>query len=161
MSENKFPVRKPNRLVGFDYSSSNTYFLTICVNDKRRIFGKVVGVPIGRPRCELSKYGRVVDEAINNIEKKYNNIKLEKYVVMPDHIHLLVTVTSDKNGRPMGSPTIPNMVNQLKGYVTKRIGFSVWQKLYYDHVIRDEEDYNTKWAYIENNPSTWFDRNEF
>ena len=60
----------------------------------------------------------------------------------------------------MGAPTIPNMVNQLKGYVTKRIGFSVWQKLYYDHIIRDEDDYNTKWEYIENNPAAWFDKKE-
>lgn len=79
---------------------------------------------------------------------------------MPDHIHLLVTILPVENGRPMGAPTIPNIVNQLKGYVTKRIGFSVWQKLYYDHIIRDEDDYNTKWEYIENNPAAWFDKKE-
>lgn len=52
------------------------------------------------------------------------------------------------------------MVNQLKRYVTKRIGFPVWQKLYYDHIIRDEEDYNIKWEYIKNNPITWLDKNK-
>lgn len=58
----------------------------------------------------------------------------------------------------MGAPTIPNIINQLKGYVSKKVGFSVWQKLYYDHVIRDQEDYDTKWNYIENNPMTWCER---
>ena len=59
-----------------------------------------------------------------------------------------------------GAPTIPNVINQLKGYSSKKIGFSVWQKLYYDHVIRDLEDYETKWEYIENNPMTWCERND-
>ena len=160
MSSNQFSKRKPNRLNGFDYSSCNTYFITVCTKDKRKAFGKVVGAPIGRPWCELSEYGKIVEEAINNIEKKYSNIKLDNYVIMPDHIHLLVTILPVENGRPMGAPTIPNMVNQLKGYATKRIGFSVWQKLYYDHIIRDEDDYNTKWEYIENNPAAWFDKKE-
>ena len=88
MSSNQFPKRKPNRLNGFDYSSCNTYFITICTKDKRKAFGKVVGAPIGRPWCELSEYGKIVEEAINNIEKKYSNIKLDNYVIMPDHIHL-------------------------------------------------------------------------
>ena len=114
--------------------------------------------PIGRPFCRLSDYGKIVDEAINNIEKKYDRTRIDKYIIMPDHIHLLLTVLPDKSGRPMGAPTIPNIINQLKGYVSKKVGFSVWQKLYYDHIIRDQEDYDTKWNYIENNPKTWCER---
>ena len=101
---------------------------------------------------ELTEYGKIVDEAVNNIEKKYNTIKLDKYVIMPEHIHLLLSILPDENGRPMGAPTIPNVINQLKGYVSKKVGFSLWQKLYYDHVIRDEEDFYIKYQYIENNP---------
>lgn len=160
MDSNRFPKRKENRLKGFDYSSNGTYFLKICTKDKRKIFGNIVGAAIGRPWCELSEYGKIVDEAINNIEKIYHRARLDKYVIMPDHIHLLVKILPDENERPMGAPTIPNIVNQLKGYVTKRIGFPVWQKLYYDHIVRNEEDYNTKWEYIENNPNAWYDRNE-
>ncbi len=160
MNDNSLPKRKDNRLKGFDYSSCGTYFLTICAKDRRNYFGCIVGAPIGRPLCELSEYGKIVDESINNIEKIYTGIRLDKYVIMPDHVHLLLTILPDKCGRPMGAPTIPTVVNQFKGYVTKRIGFSVWQKLYYDHVIRDDEDYNTKWEYIENNPMAWYIRNE-
>ena len=110
------------------------------------------------PFCRLSDYGKIVDEAINNIEKKYDRTRIDKYIIMPDHIHLLLTILPDKSGRPMGAPTIPNIINQLKGYVSKKVGFSVWQKLYYDHIIRDQEDYDTKWNYIENNPMTWCER---
>lgn len=119
------PTRKQNRLQAFDYSSCETYFITICTKDKKNLFGNIVGAPIGRPLCKLSEYGIIVDEAINNIEKIYSRIKLDKYVIMPDHIHLLLTILSDENGRPMGAPTIPNVINQLKGYISKKIGFSV------------------------------------
>lgn len=151
----EFPRRKKNRLQNFDYSSCETYFITICTKDKQNLFGTIVGAPIGRPNCHLSKYGNIVEEAIKNTEKIYTNICLEKYVIMPDHIHLLLTILPDGNGRPMGAPTIPTVINQLKGYVTKRIGFSVWQKLYYDHIIRDENDFCNKWQYIDDNPRVW------
>ena len=155
-NNDRFPKRKENRLKKFDYSSCETYFITICTKDKTCLFGNIiVGAPIGRPFCNLSDYGKIVDEAINNIEKKYDRIQLDNYVIMPDHIHLLLTILGDKNGRPMGAPTIPNVINQLKGYISKKIGFSVWQKLYYDHIIRDDKDYETKWQYIEDNPGTW------
>ena len=57
----------------------------------------------------------------------------------------------------MLAPTISRIIQQAKGYVTKQLGTSIWQKLYYDHIIRDEEDYFTKWQYIENNATKWFE----
>lgn len=158
IKQRTFPSRKEHRLKGYDYSSCNTYFLTICTKNKQKLFGEIVGAPIGRPYCKMSECGKVVDEAINNIEKKYDAVRLDKYVIMPDHIHLLITILPVKNGRPMGAPTVSNILNQLKGYVTKRIGFPVWQKLYYDHIIRDDTDYDAKWQYIDNNPSSWFEK---
>lgn len=152
MNDTKLPTRKANRLLGHDYSSCGAYFITVCVKDKSFRLSHIVGAPIGRPLVELTEYGKIVDEAVNNIEKKYNTIKLDKYVIMPEHIHLLLSILPDENGRPMGAPTIPNVINQLKGYVSKKVGFSLWQKLYYDHVIRDEEDFYIKYQYIENNP---------
>ena len=62
-------------------------------------------------------------------------------MIMPDHIHLLLIIRSDEYGRPMVAPTISRVVQQLKGYVTKRIGHSIWQKLFFDHVIRNSRDY--------------------
>ncbi len=151
-------TRKENRLKDFDYSSCGTYYITVCTKEKKNLFGSIVGAPIGRPSCELSDYGNIVDEAINNIENKYAVTRVDKYIIMPDHIHLLLTILPNESGRPMGAPTIPNIINQLKGYVSKKVGFSVWQKLYYDHIIRDQKDYETKWKYIENNPIVWCER---
>lgn len=77
---------------------------------------------------------------------------------MPDHIHLLITISSDEKGRPMGAPTVSTVINQLKGYVSKQVGFSLWQKSYYDHIIRDDNDYEVRWQYIENNPISWCEK---
>lgn len=71
---------------------------------------------------------------------------------MPDHIHLLLQIHGNENGRPMVAPTINRVIKQTKGYITKQIGFSIWQKSFNDHIIRGQEDYKSIWEYIENNP---------
>ncbi len=70
-------------------------------------------------------------------------------------LHLLLQVNTDETGRPMVAPTISTVVQQIKGYVTKQIGIPIWQKLFHDHVIRNEQDYREIWEYIENNPAKW------
>ncbi len=105
---------------------------------------------------KLSDYGKIVDEAINNIPNIYPALTVEKYVIMPDHIHLLLHICADEYGRPMVTPTISRVVQQMKGYVTKRLGVSVWQKLFFDHVIRNRRDYEEHVKYIYNNPRHWY-----
>ena len=85
----------------------------------------------------------------------YPAISVDHYAVMPNHIHLLLQIQTDSNGRPMVAPTISTVVQQFKGVVTKQIGQSVWQKLFYDHVIRNQQDYDEIWKYIDNNPAKW------
>ena len=151
------PKRKIIRLQNYDYSSSGAYFITICTGDHKTIFTHSVGAIHESPEIELNNYGKIVDGYINQLNSRFG-ISIDKYVIMPDHIHLLVTILPLAGGRPMGAPTVSNILNQLKGYVTKRIGFPVWQKLYYDHIIRDDTDYDAKWQYIDNNPSSWFEK---
>ena len=74
---------------------------------------------------------------------------------MPNYIHLLLQVNTDANGRPMVAPTISTVVQQLKGTISKQIGCSIWQKLFHDHVIRAEQDYQKIWTYIDTNPVKW------
>ena len=153
----KLPVRKPNRLQNFDYSKCGAYFLTICTSKRINYFWKnqpnAVGATSGRPdKTELSQYGKTVDEAVNNIPVIYQAVNVDHYVIMPDHIHLLLSIRSDERGRPMVAPTISRIVKQMKGYVTKQIGKSIWQKLFYDHVIRNKEDYEKHVKYIYENP---------
>ena len=152
----EFPKRKPNRLKNYDYSQPNAYFITICTKNKETLFWEHVGASIARPeKVCLSPYGRIVEEAISNIQTVYPAISVDNYVIMPNHIHLLLQIRTDENGRAMLAPTISIVIQQMKGYVTKRIGSSIWQKLFHDHVIRDEAGYLKIWNYIEGNPSKW------
>lgn len=150
--------RKPTRLKDYDYSTLGAYFVTVCTKNRVNYFWHNVGASIARPQdIPLNENGKIVDKAINNIPKIYNNITVDRYVVMPNHIHLLLQIHSDENGRPMVAPTIKRVIQQMKGYVTKQIGKPIWQKLFNDHIIRGEQDYREIWEYIENNPIKWVD----
>ena len=152
----ELPKRKPNRLPHFDYNTPAAYFITICTKNRQKIFWENVGASIARPQSPpLSESGQIVAQAIRNIEIHYPAISIDHYVVMPNHIHLLLQIRTDESGRPMVAPTISTVVQQMKGYVTKQLGVSVWQKLFHDHVIRNEKDYQEIWQYIENNPIRW------
>ena len=111
-----------------------------------------VGATIGRPH--LSEAGEITDSAILNIPKCYPPVILDKYVIMPNHIHLLLRLQNE-DGRPMVAPTVSTVIQQLKGYVTKQVGQSIWQKSFHDHIIRNEESYKQIWQYIETNPIKW------
>lgn len=150
------PKRKPNRLKNFDYSSDGLYFITVCVKNHENMLWHNVGATIGRPQeITLSEYGIIVDKAIKNIHIHYTDFKIDKYVIMPNHIHLLIRINYREIGRPMVAPTISTVIQQMKGIVTKQIGFSIWQKSFHDHIIRNEKEYLKIWEYIENNPLRW------
>lgn len=148
--------RKQNRLTDFDYSSPNAYFITACTKNRKNLFWSYVGAVIGRPEdVILSAEGKIVQKSIEDISAHYPSVSVEKYVVMPNHIHLLLQIHSDESGRPMTAPTIQMIVNQMKGAVTRQVGAPVWQKGFYDHVVRGREDFLEIWQYIEGNPSKW------
>ncbi len=154
--EDKLSKRKNIRLDNYDYGSCGAYFITICTIERRNFFWNNVGATTLCPQdIELSECGKIVDEAINNISIIYPSVTVIQYVIMPDHVHLLLMINADENGRPMVAPTIPRVMKQLKGYVTKRIGFSVWQKLYFDHVVRNRNDFEECAKYIHENPTRW------
>lgn len=153
-TEKELPKRKPNRLNNFDYSQNGAYFVTICAKNKEHIFG-AVGASTARPsRVILSEYGKITDQAIKSITKFYPNVIVDKYVIMPNHIHMILIIQNE-SGRAMLVPTISTVIAQMKGYISKRIGNSIWQKSFYDHIIRNEQDYLEIWQYIENNPEKW------
>ena len=95
----ELPERKKNRLENYNYSENGAYFITICVKDRKKILSDIVGADTIRP-CEiiLSKFGKIVDEAINNIPNIYKNIAVKKHIIMPDHIHLILFINQG-NGR--------------------------------------------------------------
>ena len=152
----ELPKRKRNRLTEFDYSSSNVYFITACTNQRRNLFWDNVGATIGRPQeIQLSPCGEFVKKAIEEISQYYPAVTLDHYVIMPNHVHLLLRIGTDDFGRPMVAPTVSTVMQQMKGVVTKQFGKGIWQKSFHDHVIRSEKDYLKIWEYIDGNPMKW------
>ena len=81
---------------------------------------------------------------------------IPKFVIMPNHIHLIIVLnTYSENGPPKAAPTVGSIINKFKGTVSKKCGFHVWQKSFYDRVIRNEHEYSAFWKYIETNPMNW------
>ena len=145
---NSFPKRKNARLDCYDYSRNGAYFITICVKDRRCILSRIDAETCA---VQLSEIGAVVDYSINQISRIYPNAEVLRYIIMPNHIHFILILT-ESGGRAVRAPTVSGIINQLKGYVTKQIGVSIWQKLFYDHIIRDETDCFGICRYIEGNP---------
>ena len=141
----------------YDYSSAGAYFVTVCTRDRRNFFWTDVGAGIARPQdVLLTPCGELVKRSLMEIPERYPGIILDHYVIMPNHIHILLRIRED-DGRAVLAPTVSTVIQQMKGNVTKRAGFSVWQKSFYDHVVRNEHDFREIWNYIETNPVKWKD----
>ena len=156
----ELPTRKPNRLTEYDYSTPNAYFITVCTQDRKNLFWTDAGAPVDCPEnIPLTNLGMMVKQVVYDIARHYPSITVDHAVVMPNHIHLLLQIKTDIDGRPMAAPTISTVINQTKGAASKMAGFSVWQKGFYDHVIRNDNDYRDIWNYIEGNPAKWAEDN--
>ena len=152
----ELPKRKQNRLEAFDYSGPNAYFITVCTQGRKKIFWTDVGAIIDRPEnVPLTELGRIAERCILNIPQHYPMISVDRYVIMPNHIHLLLQIHTDADGRSLIAPTMSTVVRHMKGAASRQIGQSVWQKGFYDHVVRGERDYGEIWNYIEGNPGKW------
>jgi len=149
----EFPTRKNIRLKEYDYSRAGAYFVTICIKDGHEMLGEIVGATVlGRPHVQLSEIGRVLDSAIVYYHKS-SNIQIPNYVIMPNHIHMIVMLLAETGDR--GRSPLQHIVRNLKSYITKQIGFSIWQKSFHDHIIRDKSEYHRIWQYIDENPIRW------
>ena len=114
----ELPTRKQNRLKEYDYSTPNAYFITICTEKRKNLFWMDVGAIIDRPKnVPLTNLGIIAQRSIENIPKYYPAISVDHYVIMPNHIHLLLQINTDVNGRSMIAPTISTVVRLMKGTV--------------------------------------------
>lgn len=145
----KLPKRKKIRIEGYDYSIPGAYFITVCVNNRTPILWNV-GAAICRPK--LSEIGFVVKTAILQIPEHYPAVSVDKYCVMPDHVHMILSINTDNDGRQVAAPTVSTVVGHMKRWVSMQIGQSIWQKSFIDRVIRNNKGYRAVWEYIENNP---------
>ena len=138
------------RLRDFDYSSPGYYFVTICCQNRMPLFGE-----IRDGEMHLNEPGEVVAALWDELPPSFHGVSISDHIVMPNHIHLLLRIDTDPDGQALDAPTISQVIQQMKGIVTKRIGWPIWQKLFHDHVIRNERDYLKIWEYIEYNPIRW------
>ena len=155
-----FPMRKTNRLQGYDYSQNGAYFITVCTKNKQMTLGTIESNSLDKPVIWLSDSGEIARRFIESISITGSDVYVPNYIIMPNHIHLiLVAGADDEDGTPRAaSPTkalIPKTINALKGLSSKKAGFSMWQRSYYDHIIRNDEDYARIDEYITNNLASW------
>lgn len=145
--------RKRPRLKGYDYHWAGWYFVTVCTPGKKNLLGSVVGadVLIGS-KLLLSDLGQMVYDVIASMPN------VDKYVIMPNHVHMILRIELNKNG-PMrtSAPThsLPQIIRYFKRSVTQAYGESIWQRSYHDHIIRNEADYLRIWEYVDTNPVKW------
>ena len=157
---NKLPKRKPIRIENYDYSTPGAYFITICTANREKIFWEGVGADIIRPQnIPLSPIGKIAEQGILQMTDHYKNVTVDKYCVMPNHIHLILCIESDIDGRMVSAPTVSTVVGSMKRGVSRQIGRPIWQKSCYDHGIRNQQDYDEIWQYIENNPLKYLLKN--
>ena len=163
MDTQHLPTRKPTRLQGYDYSENGAYFVTVCTENRQKILSTVVGGgALDAPTIQLTNVGKIAERYLlstNNIE----SVSIDRYVIMPDHIHFIVFIKKnpDNGTSKAPSPTnqmIPHIVSTFKRFCHRAIGCTIFQRSYYDHIIRSNEDYLEKVAYIEQNPAKWWER---
>ena len=154
--------RKPNRIPNFDYGQEGSYFVTLCTHNRAPIFQMETlseSAPY-LPSCSLQN--QLICKWIKETQNKYQNISIDKYVIMQDHLHLLITINQSQSGasleeimRFFKTMTTNEYIRGVKSGLFPPFDKKLWQKSYYDHVIRNFQDYLETWEYIENNPAKW------
>ena len=142
--ENKFFTRKNPRLTNYNYTDGGYYFITICTKDKIHYFGEILN-----EKMQFSEIGKIAFDNIKRLNDMYKTIKIDKFVIMPNHIHLILIIDKQSN------ISVSNIIKKYKEWITKNIGKGIWQKSFYDHIIRNEKDYLRIWEYIDENILKW------
>ena len=161
--EHNLPTRKNTRLKEFDYNTPGAYFITICTKNRQCILSSIKedvgGGVLDTPIAILSKYGVVVEKVIKQFNVFYECFNVEKFVIMPNHVHFILYIV---NGGVSGTPhptkqnsAVSMFVSSFKRCCNKEIGTNIWQKSFYDHIIRNEQDLDVHMKYIEENPLKW------
>ena len=163
-----YPQRKVPRLKEYDYGQPGYYFVTICAAGKKHLFGEVAA-----GQMERTTVGVIAAEEVEQIGRHRENVRIEKWVVMPNHIHMIVRITGrdmtchvrpalDRFSHPEKG-ALPMVIGAYKAAVTRRVRAAMtshgptalWQGRYFEHVIRNEQEYLQIVRYIDENPLKW------
>jgi putative transposase len=153
--------RRSLRLQGYDYAQAGAYFVTICTQDRRCVFGEVV-----EGLMHLNRAGQLAAAVWRDMLKRFPEIDLDMFVVMPNHLHGII-VLSDSRAATRAAPTIGDVIGAFKSLFAvqfidgvkkgrwRAFDRRIWQRNYYEHVIRDERDLDRVCRYIDENPLRW------
>lgn len=142
-----FYSRKATRIPNYDYSTDNYYFITICTHEKQCIFG--------RPG-QLNQFGMIACTYLEKIEDIFVNVKVDNYIVMPNHVHVILAIeNSDAD-----TQSVSTIIGQYKSAVTRKIHeqnceLTVWQRSFHDRIIRNQREYEKIWQYVQFNAQKW------
>ena len=158
----ELPKRKQVRLKDYDYSAPGAYFVTICTQDKTHLFEME---NVGNDLCVVPPpQNQIIHKYLAEVENKFDNVKIDKYVIMPNHLHIIVVITERHAGR-----SLQDIMKWFKTMVTneyialtktgqcRAFDKKLFQKSYHDHIIRGEKDYQKIWEYIDTNVIKWED----
>ena len=155
----EFQKRKQTRLKGYDYSSPGAYFVTICTQNRECILGDIVGQGLAPAEMRLSQYGKIAKDQLLDLEHRYKSIKINKYVIMPNHIHVIIII--DNAAGASHCPTISDIICSYKSLTTRMCNKldnkqqKIFQTSFHDHIIRGEKDHQKIWEYIDTNVLRW------
>ena len=157
-----FPKRKSPRLKKFDYSTSGGYFITICTQNKENVLSHIVGrglAPAETAIIEYTPYGKIAERNLLSLQDRYPNLTVDKYVIMPNHIHMVLILHNDTVNTAGASPrpTVSDIICAYKSLTSiecRKNGFvgKLFQTSFNDHVIRNDDDYREIIRYIDENP---------
>ena len=165
----ELPQRKSVRLANYDYSQSGAYFITICTQDRLNVFGDIVRDVAEQAlfSCRLNPKGNIVENEWYRLNNRFPNISLEKFVVMPNHVHGIIVIGCETRQEQSPCPTVRNstigdILCAYKSVTTKSCnkmdaatGRKIWQYKYHDHIIRNNDEYMRICQYIDDNPAKW------
>jgi putative transposase len=146
----KLPNRRTARLNAFDYASCGAYFVTVCTYERACVLGSIVDQAV-----VLTEIGSMVDRCWRAIPTHFANIILDTHIVMPNHIHGIILL------KAQGAPTLGEIVRAFKARATiearrhTEVRHPFWQRNYYEHVVRNDQDLNRIRQYIADNPKNW------
>ena len=156
--ENNLPKRKHSRLEHYDYSAAGAYFITICTQNRRCLLSRIVGRGLAPAEIQYTAYGQIAQEQLLMLEQRYPSLKIDQYVIMPNHIHVILLL--EETAGDSQRPTIMDIVCAYKSLTTRQCKKvqpidKLFQTSFYEHVIRGREDYHEIAEYIANNPKQW------
>ena len=155
-----FKQRKPTRLKDFDYGQDGAYFVTICTQNRINTLSSIdKNQDLESASVKLTPIGIIAESCLLDLEKRFTNIKIDTYIIMPNHIHAIISMEGVNTPSPK---ELSNLICAYKSLVTKNVKmhFSIdklFQRSFFDHIIRSENDYKNAYSYIQRNPGKWLE----